>query len=196
MTSVICAPTLVLNKSWVAIATTTVGRALTMVYQGIARIIEPDTYQTYDFEEWADLAVIKDDQCVRTPNLIMRVPEVIHLVAYNKIPKCRIPFSRRNLYKRDKNTCQYCGGKPGTEELSIDHIIPRSKGGKSTWTNCVLACVPCNAKKSNRTPEQAGMKLLKKPKEPHWSITTAIGMKLTSLKHFVSDQYWNVELTD
>ncbi len=106
-----------------------------------------------------------------------------------------VTFSRRNLFKRDHSTCQYCACQPGTEELTIDHVLPRSQGGQTTWENCVLACVSCNAKKANRTPEQAMMKLRRAPVRPSWKpLYDATGVRIASWSRFLSDAYWNVPL--
>ena len=86
----------------------------------------------------------------------LRVPEVVALAGYDRLPEAAVAFSRRNIFKRDHYTCQYCGVQPGTEELTIDHVIPRSQGGTSTWENCVLACVACNKQKADRTPAAGG----------------------------------------
>ena len=93
---------------------------------------------------------------------------MLALARYDRLPTQAVAFSRRNIFKRDRFTCQFCGRQPGSEELTIDHVVPRSRGGTSTWENCVLACVPCNARKANRTPEQAGMKLRRAPVRPAW----------------------------
>ncbi len=98
----------------------------------------------------------------------LRVPEVIALTDYDRLPMAAVTFSRRNIFKRDHYTCQYCGAQPGSEELTIDHVVPRSQGGVSTWENCVLACMACNKRKADRTPEQARMRLRKKPVRPAW----------------------------
>ena len=149
--------TLVLNRSWVAITTTTVREALSMVYQGAARVICADTYQAHDFDSWSEVGAAQDEPCVRTVENRLRVPEIIVLAAYDGFPSRTVAFSRRNLYRRDSYRCQYCGIKPGTEELTIDHVTPRCRGGRSTWENCVLACVDCNKRKANRTVSQAGV---------------------------------------
>ncbi|MGO8753162.1 MAG: HNH endonuclease [Thermoguttaceae bacterium] len=88
------------------------------------------------------------------------------MTGYDRTPEATVTFSRRNVFKRDHFTCQYCGSQPGTEELTVDHVIPRAQGGVSSWTNCVLACVACNKRKADRTPEQAGMKLRRKAGPP------------------------------
>jgi len=189
-------PTLVLNRSWAAIATTTVRRALCLVYAGAARIICPDTYDVHDFTSWADLRVRDGHRRIKTVTLEIRVPEVILLRGYDAMPQQTVVFSRKNLYRRDHYTCQYCGGRRPPQELTIDHIVPRSLNGKSTWTNCVLACLECNVRKGNRTPEEAGMRLVRAPQRPRWApyITVGLGRRRASWDRFVSDRYWNVEL--
>ena len=97
------------------------------------------------------------------------------------------------MFKRDHYTCQYCGVQPGTEELSIDHVVPRSQGGMSSWENCVLACVACNKRKADRTPEQAGMRLRKRPVRPTWKPLYADHRaRIASWAKFISEAYWNV----
>ena len=104
-------------------------------------------------------------------------------------------FSRRNVFKRDKLTCQYCGKQPGGEELTIDHVVPRAQGGRSSWTNCVLACVDCNSRKAARTPSEARMKLHKQPVRPNWKPIYAQRMnRIQSWNNIISEAYWNVEL--
>lgn len=194
--SVLTQPTLVLNKSWLAIATTPVRQALRLVYAGSAKAIQPETYEAHAFESWADLAVAPEEPCVRTVTLRIRVPEVIMLTRYDRMPAQSVVFTRRNLYKRDRNTCQYCGLRPGTAELTIDHVVPRSRGGRSTWDNCVLACVKCNRRKADRTPEEAGLHLKKTPVRPPWSpaLGVPIGRVRQSWEKFVSERYWTVPL--
>ena len=126
-------PTLVLNRSWVAISTTTVRSALAMVYKGVACAIQTETYETHDFESWADLSVMADQPGIRTVKRSVRVPEVILLLRHNRVPRQSVPFSRRNLYRRDRHRCQYCGDRHPTTELSIDHVVPRSRGGRTLW---------------------------------------------------------------
>ncbi|MEM7518571.1 MAG: HNH endonuclease [Planctomycetota bacterium] len=187
---------LVLNRSWLAIATTPVRHALSLVFTGAAKAIQPETYETHGFESWAALAIPPDEPCVRTVTMELRVPEVIVLEEYNGIPRQTLPFTRRNLFRRDGYTCQYCGRKPGGNELSIDHVIPRSKGGRSTWENCVLACVRCNRRKANRFHEDCGMSLLQVPRAPRWTPTfeARLGRVKQSWERFVSERYWNAEL--
>lgn len=191
-------PTLVLNRAWIAVTTTTVRHALSLVYQRAAKVICPETYETHDFDSWSALSVAKEEPCIRTVSMRVRVPEVIVLALYDGVPRRSVSFSRRNLYRRDHYTCQYCGSRPGSEELTIEHVLPRSRGGHTSWENCVLACVECNKRKSNRTLHEAGMRLLKKPLTPKWSwdVEIAFARRRASWDHFISDRYWNTELVD
>lgn len=194
--SVLSEQALVLNRSWAAISTTTVREALSMLFTGTARAIQPETYETHEFDSWVDLSVDPDEPCVRTVSLRIRVPEVIVLASFNGMPTPSATFSRRNLYRRDHNTCQYCGSRPGTSELTIDHIVPRSRGGLSTWQNCVLACVPCNGRKANRLPDEARMVLATAPVKPLWTpfMEVPVARVRQSWKRFVSDRYWDIAL--
>lgn len=162
------ARTLVLNRSWMAVNITTVRRALTLTYLGCARIIDPETFDTYDFERWLTLDVSVSSRQIRCPSRSIRAPELIVLLQFDQRPALRVPFSRRNLFVRDNHRCQYCGVRGNGHELGVDHIVPRSRGGASTWLNCVLACHKCNVRKGNRTPVEAGMRLLRAPANPRW----------------------------
>jgi len=190
--------TLVLNRSWMAISTTTVRHALVLAYRQVAEIICPDTYQAYDLEDWTELSKLTDGPAIFTPFLRIRVPEIIVLKRYNGVPKRGVAFSRRNIYRRDAYSCQYCGARPGSELLSIDHIVPRSQGGKSTWENCVLACLDCNMRKANRSVVSAGLALRRKPIRPSWrgALEIGLGRRKASWEKFISESYWNVELVD
>jgi 5-methylcytosine-specific restriction endonuclease McrA len=166
------------------------------MFTGAAKAVQPETYEVHEFESWTDLAVLRDEPCIRTVALRIRVPEVIVLTRYNGLPDPGAVFTRRNLFRRDHNTCQYCGARPGTSELSIDHVLPRSRGGRSSWENCVLACMDCNRRKANRTPDEAHMALLKRPLKPRWSplIEIPVARVRQSWERFVSDRYWDAPL--
>ena len=196
--SVLSEKSLVLNRSWTAISTTTVRHALVLAYRQVARIICPDTCEAYGFEDWAELSARSEGEVVTTPFFRIRVPEVIVLTRYNGFPNRGVAFSRRNIYRRDDYTCQYCGARPGSELLSIDHVNPRSRGGRSTWENCVLACLDCNKKKADCTLAASGLSLDHDPVRPAWTgaLEIAVGRRKASWEKFVSERYWNVELTD
>ncbi len=161
-------PALVLNRRWQPVGVTTVARALLKVWNEAAHIIDTQHYRLYTWSEWVAREPVAHEPCIRTPRLRFGVPEVVTLTTYDRLPVRQVPFSRRNVFKRDCFTCQYCGTQPDGEALTIDHVCPRAQGGGSSWENCVLACGPCNARKANRTPEQAGMRLRKRPVQPRW----------------------------
>jgi|SRR5579864_506224 len=188
-------PTLVLNRNWQPVNVATVARSLTMLWNESARVVDPDDFRLYTWSDWARLAPRDGEPFIRTVRFRLRVPEVVTLTYYDRPRESAVPFSRRNIFKRDHMTCQYCGARPGSEELTIDHVIPRSQGGLSVWENCVLACVACNAKKANRTPDEAHMKLRRQPHRPVWKpLYAASGIKIASWSKFLSEAYWNVTL--
>jgi 5-methylcytosine-specific restriction endonuclease McrA len=188
-------PTLVLNGNWQPVGVATVARALLKAWNGTARIVDPHDYQQYTWSDWTRLEPRDGEPFIQTCQFRLRVPEVVTLVNYDRVPTKTVTFSRRNVFKRDRFTCQYCGCQPGSAELTIDHVVPRAQGGSSTWENCVLACVACNSLKADRTPEQAHMKLRRKPARPDWRPMYASDhVRIDSWQKFVSAAFWNVEL--
>lgn len=188
--------TLVLNKRWYPIDFTTVKRAITLLYCDSAAAIHPKDYSVHNFDSWSDLSVRSDEQRIVTVNLEIKVPEIIVLKQYGGVPSKHVVLTRRNLFRRDNYQCQYCGVKLKGEDATIDHIIPRSRGGKTTWTNCVVACLKCNTKKGNRKPADSNLNLMADPIEPTWTpcIKIPFFKKKVSWEKFISDAYWNVEL--
>jgi 5-methylcytosine-specific restriction endonuclease McrA len=188
-------PTLVLNRNWQPVNVATVERALTMLWNESARVVDPADFRLYDWADWSQLRPAEGELFLQAVRLRLRVPEVITLTGYDRLPTAAVAFSRRNVFKRDHFTCQFCGVRPGSEELSIDHVVPRSQGGTSNWENCVLACVACNKRKANRTPQQALMKLRKLPVRPTWKpVYAAHRVRIESWSKFISETYWNVPL--
>ena len=182
-------PALVLNRNWQPVSVTNVARALVMLWNDIARVVEPDEFRLYNWSDWAGQVPPPGAPCVRAARLRLRVPEVVCLAHYDRLPSTAVTFSRRNVAKRDHYTCQYCGAQPGAEEITIDHVVPRAQGGASSWTNCVAACIRCNARKADRTPETAGMRLRKKPVRPEWKpFYAAQGARIESWSRFVSHE--------
>lgn len=195
MTQLIQRPSLVLNRNWQPIHVASVARALVLLWNNQAKVVDPKDYQVYDWNDWTQLSAGHEEPVIRTSQLRVRIPEVVTLNRFDRMPSTSVTFSRRNVFKRDRMTCQYCGKQPGAEELTIDHVVPRAKGGKSTWTNCVLACVGCNSRKADRTPDEAKMKLRKQPLQPAWRpIYADRSDRLESWSKFISDAYWRVEL--
>jgi 5-methylcytosine-specific restriction endonuclease McrA len=188
-TEVLDQPTLVLNRHWQPIHVTTVVRALLMLWNDSAKVIDPDEYRPCTWEEWARLAPPAGGPSIRAARVRLRVPEVVCLTRYDRLPATAVTFSRRNVARRDHHTCQYCGAKPGWESITIDHVVPRSRGGASSWTNCVAACVACNARKADRTPEQAGMHLRRHPARPAWKpLYAAHGARVESWARFLASE--------
>lgn len=160
-------PVLVLNRNYQPVSLTTARRAFCLLSKGHARAVGPD-YRTYDLEEWMEYEAVDGDEAVDTPRQHLAVPRVLLLQAYDRLPSREVKFSRRNVYIRDGYVCQICG-KPGTRDtLNLDHVVPVSKGGRSCWENVITACIRCNHFKGDRTPAQAGLKLLRAPQRPRW----------------------------
>lgn len=120
------------------------------------------------FTEKAEVVKEYENLTIRTPRIKYKVPSVVRLVNSFRRPKRKIRFSKHNVLLRDRNRCMYCGEVFNNKELTLDHIIPRSQGGKTCWTNLVACCEECNRRKKNRTPERAGMRLIQAPTEPDW----------------------------
>ncbi|MFC1596646.1 HNH endonuclease [Planctomycetota bacterium] len=188
-------PTLVLNRNWQPVNVATVARALVLLWNESARVVDPADYQVYTWEDWSGLRPRGGERFIQAVRFRLRVPEVVTLSQYDRLPSAAVTFSRRNIFKRDRFTCQYCGAQPGSEELTLDHVVPRAQGGESRWENCVLACLTCNKHKADRTPEQAGMRLKHKPVRPTWNPLYAFHeVRIESWSKFVSEAYWNVKL--
>ncbi|HYR56030.1 MAG TPA: HNH endonuclease [Myxococcaceae bacterium] len=191
---------LVLNRLYQPVHVTSVRRAFSLLYQGIARAID-DQYKLYEFSDWAALSAAEYDS-VATISRRIRVPRVLVLSAYEHLPKGRVRFSRLNIYSRDGDTCQYCGRKLPRSELNLDHVVPRSQGGKTSWENVVCSCVPCNLRKGGCTPEQAKMRLMKRPLRPRWTPFFRASARRVTYREWLpfltlaEASYWNVELLD
>lgn len=190
---------LVLNRNYQPVHVTTVKRAFSLLYQGVAKAIDAE-YRLYEFADWAMLSAAEHES-VPTISRRIRIPRVLVLVAYEYLPKGKVRFSRLNIYARDQDTCQYCGRTLPRSELNLDHVVPRSQGGKTSWENVVCSCVECNLRKGGRTPEQASMNLLKKPIRPRWTPFFRGARRITYREWLpfltLADvSYWNVELLD
>ena len=159
---------LVLNRSYLPIHVTTVRRAFSLIYQGTALAVNVN-YETFDFEAWVETTDGGPGDSVGMPSGRVRAPRVIVLLSYDRVPKRHVRYSRLNIFARDKFTCQYCGVRPHRSELNLDHVIPRSLGGRTTWENVVCSCVECNRRKGGRTPAQARLRLTRRPVRPRWT---------------------------
>jgi 5-methylcytosine-specific restriction endonuclease McrA len=199
------ASVLVLNRLYMAVQVVSARRAFCLLFKDLAEVITLDDghYQSYDFHTWREVSEARaqfrgpDDDFVRTVHFEIQVPRVIRLLGYDRLPGRKVKFNRRNIFARDGNRCQYCGKRFATSELSLDHVVPRSRGGQATWENIVCACLRCNVRKGGRTPREASMRLIREPVRPRTS--PVLGMKLSlgkyqSWKTFLDHAYWSVEL--
>jgi 5-methylcytosine-specific restriction endonuclease McrA len=172
--SVLDSNVLVLNRFFMAIRVVNVRRAMTVLYRQCAEVIalESDQYVTYEFEDWCEVSQMTSldkqpgDEFLQAVGFEIQVPRVIRLSRFDRFPKQTVRFNRKNLFARDGHLCQYCGEAKPTNQLSMDHVIPRSHGGNTTWENIVCCCLKCNSRKGGRTPQQAKMQLLKEPTRP------------------------------
>jgi len=165
--------TLILNATYEPINIVSWCKAITLLYLGKVEVLEE-----YDKE-------------VHSVSLSLKVPSVLKLIRHVFIKRRRnlVKFSRLNIFIRDKFTCQYCGGKFKTQELTFDHVIPLNRGGTSDWENIVTACRNCNNKKGGKTPKEADMNIIRSPRRPHWLLNSNI-----ILKEEIIPENWKVYL--
>lgn len=194
---------LVLNRNFYAIQITSWQRAITLVYIDHARVVD-ESYRTYSFEDWRELTKVREDHpagFIRTPEFKIAIPEVIALRLYDRLPHMDVKFTRRNIYEHYNYRCCYCGKKFPTHELNLEHVVPRSRGGKSTWDNVVTSCVSCNLQKGNKLIGETGMNLRIKPSRPKWHRGISLVLKphvrvRASWQKFIDTMYWNSELKE
>lgn len=208
--SALSANVLVLNKFYQAIRVINVKRAFSLLCKELAEVIHIETdasgksqWQNLNFAGWKELSELKQEfepdqyDWIHTVRFQIAVPRIIRLLGYDKLPRQDVKFNRRNIYARDGSKCQYCGKKYPSTELSLDHVIPKSQGGRATWDNIVCCCVKCNVRKGGRTPEQSHMHLIAKPAKPKRSPVIQIRLadeRYWSWKQFLDEAYWSVEL--
>lgn len=192
---------LVLNKSWCAIQVVDWKEVMSYLYQDKAVAVGEDL-QTYNFTDWVTLSSMMQEYphgFVHTTTMRIAIPEVIKLTEFNKLPKMVVKFTRKNIYDHYNNTCCYCGKHKSTKELNLDHVVPRSKGGPTNWSNIVLSCISCNTKKDCMSPEEAGMKLKVQPSQPRWKGPQVVNTKSpvaipVSWQRLLDSKYWSTEL--
>jgi 5-methylcytosine-specific restriction endonuclease McrA len=169
--------TLVLSQSFEPIKIVSWQRAITLLFLNKAEVIE------------------EYDRNIKTTSLVIKIPAVVRLLNAFRRHKKPVKFSRVNIYGRDNYTCQYCGTRKKVGDLTYDHVTPRAQGGKTIWSNIVTACGSCNAEKANRTPAQAGMRLLKQPAQPTATPTLVVTVSRTSVPDAWRDYlYWTAAL--
>ncbi len=202
---------LVLNRAYAAMRVVSARRAFCLLARCIAEIIHVDSaddgtigeFVSYDLKSWIQISALQREfererhDWVKTVRFEIAVPRIIRLLGYDRIPDQTVKLNRRNLFARDRNQCQYCGRHFPTADLSIDHVLPRTQGGIDSWENLVCACIRCNARKGGRTPEQASMKMIRRPVRPARNPVIALRLghdKYRSWKTFLDNAYWSVEL--
>ncbi len=198
---------LVLNRAYAAIQVMTVRRAFCLLWKELAEVIhvEEGSWISYNFQSWLEVSQLRaaleirniEEDWIKGCNCDIQVPRVIRLLKYDRFPRNIAKFNRRNIFLRDENRCQYCGHKFDTHHLSLDHVVPRSRGGQTTWENIVCACLRCNVRKGGRTPAEAGMRLYKVPIKPARSPVLSqklASRKYASWKNFLDEVYWTAEL--
>jgi 5-methylcytosine-specific restriction endonuclease McrA len=194
---------LVLNRLYMAVHVVNIRRAFALLCRELAEVIhlEDGKFSTYSFDSWREMSELRaeskqpEDDWIRAVNFEIQVPRVIRLLLFDRLPKQRVHLSRRNVLARDGNVCQYCGRHFPTHLLSIDHVVPRSRGGETTWENVVCACLPCNVKKGGYTPYEAHMKLVQIPVRP--KRNPLLTMKLNNAKYeswrtWLNGVHWDV----
>lgn len=167
---------LALNRNYLPVHVITAKRAFCLLYKGLAEIIAVNDghYTSYTFDTWLELCQLKTElgerdegeDWIRAVNFEIQVPRIIRLTQYDRVPRNTVKFNRRNVFLRDGHRCQYCGKRYSSSRLSLDHVLPKSRGGGDTWENIVCACLNCNVTKGGRTPAEAGMPLLRTPSKP------------------------------
>ncbi len=165
---------LVLNRLWQAVNVIGSKRAFSLLSQEHARVIHSidDDFHVLQFTEWVDYSITQHSSdgwdCVRTVRWEIRVPKILLLSHYDRLPMKEVKFTRQSLFERDNFTCQYCRKTFPQKNLNLDHVIPRERGGKTTWENIVTSCLRCNGRKGNRLPHEASMRLVRKPQRPKY----------------------------
>ena len=171
---------LVLNRNWQAVNIVGVKRAFSLLWQDHARVINTRSgdFSPMDAGEWihysSESSESASDTYIHTVRLKILVPRVLLLRDYDRLPVSEIKFSRENVFIRDHYTCQYTGKRCKAQDLTLDHVIPRERGGRTSWENIVTCRRDINSRKANRLPHEAGLTLIRKPAPPKWSPFSAV----------------------
>lgn len=183
------ASVLVLNRHFQAVRVITARHSFVLLFREVAEVIdiEDGQFNNYDFTSWCELSRMRmecrnpHDDWVRAVNFDIQVPRILRLVRFDRQHAMTLRLNRRNLFARDDHRCQYCGQVLPANQLSLDHVLPRSRGGETSWENIVASCVKCNTKKGGRTPQEARMKLANVPARP--SNNPLLTLKLGNPKY-------------
>jgi 5-methylcytosine-specific restriction endonuclease McrA len=171
---------LALNRQYAPLQIISVRRAFCLLYKGLAEVISHDngSFLSHDFDSWLETSLLRqslgeelgptDDEVewIQAVSFSIQVPRVVRLLSYERLPRNSVKFNRRNIFLRDEYVCQYCLRRFGSHRLSLDHVVPKSRGGPTSWENIVCSCLDCNVRKGGRTPAEAGMRLLRPPRKP------------------------------
>lgn len=203
VSSALSCSVLVLNRLYMAVHVVNVRRAFGLLCRELAEVIhqEDGKFVNYSFDSWRKISSLRADakqpeeDWIRAVNFEIMVPRVIRLLRYDKLPKQKLHLNRRNVLARDDHVCQYCGRRFPPHMLSIDHVVPRSRGGETTWENVVCACLRCNVRKGGRTPHESRLKLIRPPTRPKHN--PVLLLKLSSPKYqswlvWLNGAYWDI----
>ena len=200
MSDILHLPVLALNKYYMPHAIITAGRALKALVAERAKIVDLENgmYIDYDISTWSELSQLKEEyESSKKINDSFIVPKVIRFLHYDKAFINHPKLTRRNILSRDEFTDQYTGEKLRSDDFTIDHVVPKSKGGKTTWENCVVCSHRTNSRKGDRLPHEVGLKLIRKPYKPIFvSNLKKLVDSNDEWKAFISRQYWDTELID
>lgn len=211
MASPLDSSVLLLNAHYMALRVISARRAFSLLFkrnadqQPVAEVVnvEDGRYVSYDFEDWAELSAFKrefepaEHDWIRAVRFELLVPRIVRVLTFSRLPRREVKFNRRNIFARDGNTCQYCGKRFSSSELSLDHVIPRTRGGNTSWDNIVCSCVRCNVRKGGRTPDEAHVSLIRPPIKPRRNPVVTVKLsdkRYSSWKQFLDRAYWDVEL--
>lgn len=197
------ASVLVLNRLYIAVRIINARRAFCLLFRNLAEVVhsEPGGFANYDFDSWREVSQQRaaakqpNEDWIRAVNFELQVPRVIRLLRYDRLPKQTMHLNRRNVLARDDHVCQYCGRRFASQLLTLDHVIPRSRGGVTTWENVVCACVGCNLRKGGRTPAEAKMRLIRRPDRPKrnpWLVLKLSNPKYESWRTWLDGVYWEL----
>lgn len=203
----LAASVLVLNRLYLAVHIIGVRRTFGLLVRGLAEVIDIEAggFLNFDFQSWRDACEQRasnkqpNEDWIRAVNFEIQVPRVIRLLCFDRLPKQDFRLSRRNILARDDHSCQYCGQHFPSHQLSIDHVMPRSRGGATSWANLVCACLTCNTRKGGRTPQEAKMKLVRLPVKPKRNPLLAMKLqnpRYESWRSWLDGVHWNIGTRD
>ena len=194
---------LVLNRLYLAVHVVRARRAIGLLCRELAEVVhlEEGRFSNYDFDSWREISELRADEkqphedWIRSVNFEIQVPRVVRLLFYDRMPRRVVRLNRHTILARDEHRCQYCGHRLPSSQLSLDHVIPRSRGGETTWDNVVCACLKCNVKKGGLTPNEAHMQLWRKPIRPKQSPLLTVKLqnpKYECWKTWLDASHWEV----